>query len=75
MVYTIENNYSDDYPYSHTYTIFGTNDLEKAKKKFSECREKCSLTQGKGTDEYILYQWEDENSKIIDRCDNYDEEL
>lgn len=72
-VYTIENTYDDGYPCVHTSTIFATDDLETARERFDLYKDSCKAKSSKHNNEYILYQWDGFDCKILDRCDDYDE--
>lgn len=72
-VYTIENTYDDGDLCVHTSTIFATDSIEVARERFDSYKESCKVKSSKYNDEYILYQWNGSDCKILDRCDDCDE--
>lgn len=74
LVYTIENTFDDGYPCVHTSTVFATDNLEVARKRFESYRKSCEIKDDTISNEYILYQWDGSDCKILDRCDDYGEE-
>lgn len=74
LVYTIENIHDTRYLWFLTSTIFATDDLGIAKERFEYYRKYCGVKANGSNNEYILYQWNGGNCKILDRCDNYGED-
>lgn len=74
LVYTIENTFDNGYPCVQISTVFATDNPEVAKERFEYYRKCCEAKANRSNNEYILYQWDENRCKILDRYDDYEEE-